>query len=133
MFSLLGGDDLVQIAYWVNMLSVVCSAFFVMFIFWIITHLSRRILKVEESDMTLAQTILVMGAGFSGSLACTFSDFFSGFSAVEAEVYAMSAFFTGFVFWAILKWEKPKRRRSASQVADSHCLYDGAFYWCPTY
>jgi len=104
IFSLFGGDDLAQIAYWVNMLSVVTSAFFVMFIFWIITHLSRRILKLEENEMTLPQTILVMGAGFAGSLACTFSDSF-WFSAVEAEVYAMSAFFTGFVFWAILKWE----------------------------
>ncbi len=107
IFSLLGGDDLIQIAYWVNMLSVVTSAFFVMFIFWIITHLSRRILKLEESEMTLAQTILVMGAGFTGALTCTFSDSF-WFSAVEAEVYAMSAFFTGFVFWAILKWENLK-------------------------
>ncbi len=114
MFSLLGGDDLIQIAYWVNMLSVVSSAFFVMFIFWIITHLSRRILKVEEEDMTLDQTILVIGAGFAGALACTFSDSF-WFSAVEAEVYAMSAFFTGFVFWAILKWENMKEEDSQAR------------------
>ena len=107
MFSMLGGDSPTDIAYWVNMLSVVSSAFFVMFIFWIITHLSRRILKVEEGNITVAQTILVMGAGFAGALACTFSDSF-WFSAVEAEVYAMSAFFTGFVFWAILKWENLK-------------------------
>ena len=104
MFSLLGGDNLVQIAYWVNMLSVVTSAFFVMFIFWIITHLSRRILKVDEDSISIAQTITVIGAGMTGALVCTFSDSF-WFSAVEAEVYAMSAFFTGFVFWAILKWE----------------------------
>lgn len=107
LFSMLAGDDVTQIAYWVNMLSVVTSAFFVMFIFWIITHLSRRILKVEESEMTLSQIIIVIGAGFAGALTCTFSDSF-WFSAVEAEVYAMSAFFTGFVFWAILRWENIK-------------------------
>lgn len=104
MFSLLGGDNLIQIAYWVNMLSVLSSAFFVMFIFWIITHLSRRILKVDEESISLSQTIAVIGAGMTGALACTFSDSF-WFSAVEAEVYAMSAFFTGFVFWAILRYE----------------------------
>lgn len=107
MFSLLGGSDLLEIAYWVNMLSVVSSAFFVMFIFWIITHLSRRILKVDSSNVSPTQMILILGAGFAGSLACTFSDSF-WFSAVEAEVYAMSAFFTGFVFWAILRWEDLK-------------------------
>ncbi|MDE0471996.1 MAG: DUF2723 domain-containing protein, partial [Ekhidna sp.] len=107
MFSLLGGDDPTRIAYWVNMLSVVSSAFFVMFIFWIITHLCKRILKVDEDSINISQTIMVMGAGMTGSLACTFSDSF-WFSAVEAEVYAMSAFFTGFVFWAMLKWENLK-------------------------
>lgn len=104
MFSIIGGDDLTQIAYWVNMLSVVSSAFFVLFIFWSITHLSKRILKLKEEEINLSQTILIMGTGLTGALACTFSDSF-WFSAVEAEVYAMSAFFTGFVFWAILKWE----------------------------
>lgn len=104
MFSLLGGSDLTQIAYWVNMLSVVSSAFFVLFIFWSITHLTRRILKVKKGEETAADIILIMGAGLTGALTCTFSDSF-WFSAVEAEVYAMSAFFTGFVLWAILKWE----------------------------
>lgn len=104
MFSILGGDDLSSIAYWVNMMSVVSSAFFILFIFWSITHLARRILKLEENEINLSQTILIMGTGLTGALACTFSDSF-WFSAVEAEVYAMSAFFTGFVFWAILKWE----------------------------
>lgn len=104
MFSMLGGSDLQQIAYWVNMLSVVSSAFFILFIFWSITHLSRKILKVKTGEETTTDIILIMGAGLSGALACTFSDSF-WFSAVEAEVYAMSAFFTGFVLWAILKWE----------------------------
>ncbi len=107
MFSMLGGDDVTQIAYWVNMLSVVSSAFFVMFIFWIITHLCKRILKVDDQSISVSQTIIVMGAGMTGALTCTFSDSF-WFSAVEAEVYAMSAFFTGFIVWAILRWEELK-------------------------
>lgn len=104
MFSMLGGSDLTDIAYWVNILSVVSSAFFVLFIFWSITHLAKRILKIKVGEETTTDTILIMGAGLTGALACTFSDSF-WFSAVEAEVYAMSAFFTGFVFWAILRWE----------------------------
>ncbi|MEQ9405274.1 MAG: DUF2723 domain-containing protein [Cyclobacteriaceae bacterium] len=104
MFSLFGGNDLEQIAYWVNILSVVSSAFFVLFIFWSITHLAKRILKIKKGEETPSDIILIMGAGLTGALACTFSDSF-WFSAVEAEVYAMSAFFTGFVLWAILRWE----------------------------
>ncbi len=104
IFSMLAGDDVTQVAYWVNILSVLSSAFFVLFIFWSITHLSRRILKVTQGQEATADIILIMGTGLTGALACTFSDSF-WFSAVEAEVYGMSAFFTGFVFWAILKWE----------------------------
>ena len=104
IFSLLGGDNLEQIAYWVNMLSVVSSAFFILFIFWSITHLSKRILGVKKGEETTTDIILTIGAGLTGVFACTFSDSF-WFSAVEAEVYAMSAFFTGFLLWAILKWE----------------------------
>lgn len=104
MFSLLAGGDVTQVAYWVNMLSVVSSAFFVLFIFWSITHLAKRILKVKTGEESIADTIVIMGTGLVGALACTFSDSF-WFSAVEAEVYGMSAFFTSFVFWAILKWE----------------------------
>ncbi|MEQ9467758.1 MAG: DUF2723 domain-containing protein [Ekhidna sp.] len=104
MFSLLAGGDVTQVAFWVNMLSVVSSAFFVLFIFWSITHLAKRALKIKKGEETMADTIVIMGTGLVGALACTFSDSF-WFSAVEAEVYGMSAFFTSFVFWAILKWE----------------------------
>ena len=104
MFSMLAGGDVTQVAYWVNMLSVVSSAFFVLFIFWSITHLAKRVLKVKKGEETTGDIIAIMGTGLVGALACTFSDSF-WFSAVEAEVYGMSAFFTSFVFWAILKWE----------------------------
>lgn len=104
MFSMLAGNDVTQVAFWVNMLSVVSSAFFVLFIFWSITHLAKRVSGVKKGEESLADTILIMGTGLVGALACTFSDSF-WFSAVEAEVYGMSAFFTSFVFWAILRWE----------------------------
>ncbi|GAB4234813.1 MAG: DUF2723 domain-containing protein [Ekhidna sp.] len=104
MFSMLAGDDVTQVAYWVNMLSVVSSAFFVLFLFWSITHLAKRVMKVKNGEETTSDIILIIGTGLVGALACTFSDSF-WFSAVEAEVYGMSAFFTSFVFWAILKWE----------------------------
>ncbi|MEO9870215.1 glycosyltransferase family 117 protein [Ekhidna sp.] len=104
MFSMLAGDDVTQVAFWVNMLSVMSSAFFVLFIFWSITHLAKRVLKIKKGEETTTDTILIMGTGLVGALTCTFSDSF-WFSAVEAEVYGMSAFFTSFVFWAILRWE----------------------------
>lgn len=104
MFSMLAGGDVTQVAFWVNMLSVMSSAFFVLFIFWSITHLAKRVLKIKKGEETTADIIVIMGTGLVGALACTFSDSF-WFSAVEAEVYGMSAFFTSFVFWAILKWE----------------------------
>ncbi len=107
LFSLLAGDNVEQVAYWVNMLSVLSSAFTILFLFWSITHLARKILKTEDGQESMGQIIAIMGAGFVGGMACTFSDSF-WFSAVEAEVYAMSSFFTAFVFWAILKWETIK-------------------------
>ena len=104
MFSFLAGGDVTEVAYWINMISVLSSGFTILFLFWSITLLGKKILKVKEGEETFHQTLLLMGAGLIGSLAYTFSDSF-WFSATEAEVYAMSSFFTAFVFWAILKWE----------------------------
>lgn len=104
IFSMFAGGDVESVAYWVTMVSVVSSAFSILFLFWSITHLVKRVLKIEKGSETAEQIILIMGAGVVGALSCTFSDSF-WFSAVEAEVYGMSAFFTAFVFWAILKWE----------------------------
>ncbi len=88
----------------VNAMSALCSAFTILFLFWTITHLGRRIYGRGESEMTGMQSWAVIGAGLIGSLAYTFTDTF-WFSAVEGEVYAMSSLFTAVVFWAILKWE----------------------------
>ncbi len=102
-FSLFAFGNLESIPVTMNALSALASGFTILFLFWSITHLARKIFKDEE-DLTLTQNILVIGAGLIGALTYTFTDSF-WFSAVEAEVYALSALFTAVVFWAILKWE----------------------------
>jgi hypothetical protein len=83
----------------------VTSAFCVLFLFWSITLFGRKLMQVSRvEDLTEGQIWILMGAGLVGSLAYTFCDSV-WFSAVEAEVYAMSSFFTAFVVWAMLKWE----------------------------
>ena len=105
MFSFLAMGDVTKVAYWINFMSVLASAFTILFLFWSITLFGRKIMGVKkDSELTEGQIWTLMGAGLVGSLAYTFSDSF-WFSAVEAEVYAMSAFFTAFVVWGILKWE----------------------------
>lgn len=86
-----------------NAMSALASAFTIMFLFWTITHLARKIVKTEDS-FSFSQLAVILGAGLIGALAYTFSDTF-WFSAVEGEVYASSSLFTALVFWAILKWE----------------------------
>lgn len=105
MFSFLAFGDVTKVAYWINFMSVLASAFTILFLFWSITLFGRKIMGVKkDSELTEGQIWTLMGAGLIGSLTYTFSDSF-WFSAVEAEVYAMSAFFTAFVVWGILKWE----------------------------
>jgi hypothetical protein len=96
--------DVTQIAFMVNLVSVFSSSFTVLFLFWTITMMVKKVLIKESGILTKGQTISIMGAGLIGSLAFTFTDSF-WFSATEAEVYAMSSLFTALVFWAILKWE----------------------------
>ena len=105
MFSFLSFGDVTKVAYWINFLSVLASAFTILFLFWSITLFGRKLLGVRrDEELTEGQIWTLMGAGLVGALAYTFSDSF-WFSAVEAEVYAMSAFFTAFVVWGILKWD----------------------------
>jgi hypothetical protein len=105
MFSLIAGDDVTRVAYWVNMVSALSSSFTILFLFWTITMLARKLVVRHDEEPTQGQTFAVLGSGIVGALAYTFSDSF-WFSAVEAEVYAMSSLFTAAVFWAILKWER---------------------------
>lgn len=107
LFSNFAFGDRSQIAFWMNVGSAVSSGLTIMFLFWTITALGRK-LFVGKADLTTAisenQLIGVMGAGLVGALAYAFTDTF-WFSAVESEVYAMSSLCTAVVFWAILKWE----------------------------
>jgi hypothetical protein len=91
-------------ALFINSLSALTSGLTILFLFWTITHFAKKLLTKPEEELTAGKLIAIMGAGIVGALAYTFSDTF-WFSAVEAEVYATSSFFTAIVFWAILKWE----------------------------
>ncbi len=105
VFSFLAMGDVTKVAYWINFMSVLASAFTILFLFWSITLLGRKMIgATKDSEINEEKTWLLMGAGLVGSLAYTFSDSF-WFSAVEAEVYAMSSFFTAFVVWGVLKWD----------------------------
>ena len=101
-FTLFGGSP-ENAAMMVNAMSGIASAFTILFLFWSITHLAKKMFPAQD-ELKTGQLIAIIGSGLVGSLAYTFSDTF-WFSAVEGEVYAMSSFFTAIVFWAILKWE----------------------------
>ncbi|MDP1799788.1 MAG: MFS transporter [Bacteroidota bacterium] len=104
-FSLLGGGDPSNAAMMVNIMSALSSSFTILFLFWTITRLAIKVYGKKVADLAKPQQWAVLGAGIVGALAYTFSDSF-WFSAVEGEVYAMSALFTAIVFWAILKWDE---------------------------
>jgi len=121
IFTLFAGNDRSKVAFWGNVGSAVCSAATIMFLFWTITALARKILirPLTGSNAALAtngvantpvpatsalNTWLIFGAGIVGALAYTFSDTF-WFSAVEAEVYALASLSVAITFWAALKWE----------------------------
>ncbi len=103
-FSLFAFGDTSKVAMMINAMSAISSSLTIMFLFWTITLLGRKLLPSEDK-MSTGQKIGLFGSALVGSLAYTFSDTF-WFSAVEGEVYAMSSFFTALVFWAILKWER---------------------------
>jgi hypothetical protein len=103
LFSLMAFGDTTKVAVMINMISVFSSAFCILFLFWTITMLARKIVA-PDNEMTPARTWTIMLAGFIGAVTYTFTDSF-WFSAVEANVFAMSYFCTAVVFWAILKWE----------------------------
>ena len=103
-FSFFALGDTSKVAATINAMSALASAFTILFLFWTITHLARRILLGKNGEPGLTRTVAIISAGVVGALAFTFSDSF-WFSAVEGEVYASSSFFTALVFWAILMWE----------------------------
>ena len=113
-FSLFAFGNVQHVARMINIMSALASAFTILFLFWTITLFARKIyLKKagDEHELTKGQTWAILGAGMVGALAYTFTDSF-WFSAVEAEVYATSSFFTAITFWAILRWEQVADERS---------------------
>ncbi|SHK30376.1 DUF2723 domain-containing protein [Xylanibacter ruminicola] len=97
-------NDPTQVARMVNTMSALLSATCILFLFWTITHLTRRLLISNWDELTLPKMVAIEASGLVGALIYTFSDTF-WFSAVEGEVYAYSSAFTAVVFWLILKWE----------------------------
>jgi len=105
MFSLLSMGDTAKVPYYTNMGSAIASGATIMFLFWTITALAKKLLTVKPGEAEdNARVYLIMGAGLVGALAFTFTDTF-WFSAVETIVFALSSLCTAIVFWAILKWD----------------------------
>ncbi len=108
LFQMLGAffalftSDSSNWAYMVNFMSGLASAFTILFMFWTITNLAKKVVT-KNSPFSTGEKIAVLGSGLVGSLAYTFSDSF-WFSAVEGEVYAMSSFLMALLFWLGLKW-----------------------------
>jgi len=117
LFTIFAGPE--SAAYMVNLMSALSSSFTILFLFWSITMIARKIVlspndnlfsksedksKEVKNSLTAGEKWAILGSGIIGALAYTFTDSF-WFSAVEGEVYAMSSFFTAIVVWAILKWE----------------------------
>jgi hypothetical protein len=112
LFSLFASDP-TQVAFTINAMSALCSGFTIMFLFWSISMLGKKLATAKQGSLTNSKILAVFGSALVGSLAYTFTDTF-WFSAVEGEVYAMSSLCTAVVFWAILKWD---------EVADSNYSY----------
>jgi hypothetical protein len=104
VFSLLSLGDNTKVPYFTNMGSAIASGATIMFLFWTITALAKKLLLKRDEEVEKSRLILIMGAGLVGALAFTFTDTF-WFSAVETIVFALSSLCTAIVFWAILKWD----------------------------
>lgn len=105
IFSLFAGSNLESVAFMVNMVSVLASAFTILFLFWTISMIARKVVGKGDEDLSNPESFLILGSSMVGALAYNFSESF-WFSAVEAEVYGMSSFFTAIVVWAAFKWER---------------------------
>ena len=105
LFTQFAFGNTANVAVMVNVMSALAAAATIMFLFWTITHIARRMIVGRKGEPSVGQTVAIIGAGLVGALAYTFTDTF-WFSAVEAEVYALSSLMTAVVVWAILKWEE---------------------------
>ena len=114
MFSFLALGDVTRVAFWINMMSVVSSALTILFMHWTIVMIGRKVLRKSFAELTQSEGIILLLSGAVGSLIYAFSDTF-WFSAVEAEVYAMSSFFTAIVVWAAFRWELVENEAEANR------------------
>ncbi|MGY0407284.1 MAG: glycosyltransferase family 117 protein [Polaribacter sp.] len=109
LFQMLGAffamftNSVSEIAKMVNLMSALASAFTILFMFWTISNLAKK-LALKTGEISEGKYIAILGSSLVGALAYTFSDSF-WFSAVEGEVYAMSSFLMAILFWLALKWE----------------------------
>jgi Protein of unknown function (DUF2723) len=104
VFSLLSMGDVTKVSKFTNMGSALASGSTIMFLFWTITAIAKKLLINKGEEVDTQKLILIMGGGLVGALAFTFTDTF-WFSAVETIVFALSSLCTAIVFWAILKWD----------------------------
>ena len=106
VFALFAGDTVENVAYAINVFSALSSSFTILFLFWSVTHMAKKMVtRNGKRELLGGDSLAIMAAGTIGSLAYAFSDSF-WFSAVEGEVYAASSLFTAVVFWLVLKWER---------------------------
>jgi hypothetical protein len=103
LFSFFADPEMVAV--WINRLSAISSSLTILFMFWSLTLLLKKLALNHKSELSVGDQIAIFASAFVGSMAYTFSDSF-WFSAVEGEVYAMSSLFTAAIFWAILKWDE---------------------------
>jgi len=103
LFSFFAEPEMVGL--WINRMSALSSSLTILFLFWTITLLGKKIALKEGKTISTGQQVAILGSGFIGAMAYTFTDSF-WFSAVEGEVYAMSSLFTAVIFWATLKWDE---------------------------
>ncbi|HLV40807.1 MAG TPA: DUF2723 domain-containing protein [Brumimicrobium sp.] len=115
VFSLLAGSE-ADVAIWINRMSALSSSLTILFLFWSITKLGKKIAEKDGQKMSNGQKIAILGSGFVGAMSYTFTESF-WFSAVEGEVYAMSSLFTAVIFWAVLKWDEEMTMISRGQLS----------------
>jgi hypothetical protein len=104
LFSLMSLGNTAKVPYFTNMGSAFASGATIMFLFWTITALAKKLILKRGEEIDKSRLTLIMGAGLVGALAFTYTDTF-WFSAVETIVFALSSLCTAIVFWAILKWD----------------------------
>ena len=117
LFSFFAEPEMVGV--WINRMSALSSSLTILFLFWTITLLGKKIALKDENEPTTSQSIVIFASAFVGSMAYTFTESFL-FSAVEGEVYAMSSLFTAVIFWATLKWDEENSLIRQGQLSEAN-------------